>query len=68
MIFRFYVEDSPKKVVIAGKKQKRVKPEKLQEQQNIFADAIIWSYDKEMQTLNVLVPDNGEALEMSVIQ
>lgn len=68
MIFRFYVEKSPQKVVIAGKKQKKVKPEKLHDQENIFADAVIWSYDKEMQILNVLVPDSGEALEMSIIQ
>ena len=33
-----------------------------------LADAVIWSYDKEMQILNVLVPDSGEALEMSIIQ
>lgn len=54
--------------MIAGKKQKKVKPEKLHDQENIFADAVIWSYDKEMQILNVLVPDSGEALEMSIIQ
>ena len=61
-------DSEPQKVVIAGKKQKKVKPEKLHDQENIFADAVIWSYDKEMQILNVLVPDSGEALEMSIIQ
>ena len=67
MIFRFYVENLLRSCD-CWEKQKKVKPEKLHDQENIFADAVIWSYDKEMQILNVLVPDSGEALEMSIIQ
>lgn len=66
-IFRFYLEKSPKRVTVADKKVKKVKSSKLKEQQNVFSESMMWSFDGETKVLEILLPDNGESTELFVV-
>lgn len=54
-------------MTVADKKVKKVKSSKLKEQQNVFSESMMWSYDGETKVLEILLPDNGESTELFVV-
>ena len=59
LLFRIYSAKAPKEVTVKGKKIKKTKPERLEEDLENDTESVLWSWDKETGVCSVRIPDKG---------
>ena len=59
LLFRIYSAKAPKEVTVKGKKIKKTKPERLEENLENDTETVVWSWDKETGVCSVRMPDKG---------
>lgn len=67
LLFRIYSAKAPKEVTAKGKKIKKVKPERLEENLENDTESILWSWDKETGICSVRMPDKGIDEQIMII-
>ena len=65
-IFRMYLKTAPKGVTVQGKKVKKVKPERLEENPDDGTESMVWSWDKATGICSLRMPDRGEESRISL--
>ena len=65
-IFRMYLKTAPKGVTVQGKKVKKVKPERLEENPDDDTESMVWSWDKATGICSLRMPDRGEESRISL--
>ena len=65
-IFRMYLKAAPKGVTVQGKKVKKVKPERLEENPDDDTESMVWSWDKATGICSLRMPDRGEESRISL--
>lgn len=60
LLFRIYSAKAPAKVIVKGKKVKKVKPERLEEELESNMGSVLWSWDKATGICSVRIPDSSE--------
>ena len=65
-IFRMYLKTAPKGVTVQGKKVKKVKPERLEENPDDDTESMVWSWDKATGICSLRMPDRGEESQISL--
>ena len=59
LLFRIYSAKAPKEVTAKGKKIKKTKPERLEENLENDTETVVWSWNKETGVCSVRIPDKG---------
>ena len=65
-IFRMYLKTAPKGVTVQGKKVKKVKPERLEENPDDDTESMVWSWDKATGICSLRMPDREEESRISL--
>ena len=65
-IFRMYLKTAPKGITVQGKKVKKVKPERLEENPDDDTESMVWSWDKATGICSLRMPDRGEESRISL--
>ena len=58
-MFRIYSAKAPKEITVKGKKIKKAKTERLEEDLENDTESVLWSWDKETGVCSVRIPDKG---------
>ena len=59
LLFRIYSAKAPKEITVKGKKIKKTKPERLEENLENDTETVVWSWDKGTGVCSVRIPDKG---------
>ena len=66
LLFRIYSAKVPKEVTVKGKKIKKAKPERLEEDLENDTESVLWSWDKETGMYSVRIPDKGDNKQIMI--
>ena len=67
LLFRIYSAKAPKEITVKGKKIKKTKPERLEENLENDTESVVWSWDKETGVCSVRIPDKGVGEKIMII-
>jgi alpha-glucosidase len=59
LLFRIYSAKAPKEITVKGKKIKKAKSERLEENLENDTEIVAWSWNKETGVCSVRIPDKG---------
>ena len=60
LLFRIYSAKAPKEVTAKGKKIKKAKTERLEEDLENDTESVLWSWDKKTGICDIRIPDDGK--------
>ena len=67
LLFRIYSAKVPKEVTVKGKKIKKAKTERLEDNLENDTESVAWSWDKETCVCSVRIPDKGIKQKIMII-
>ena len=67
LLFRIYSAKVPKEVTVKGKKIKKAKTERLEDNLENDTESVAWSWDKETCVCSVRIPDKGIDEQIMII-
>ena len=67
LLFRIYSAKAPKEVTAKGKKIKKAKTERLEDNLENDTESVLWNWDKETGVCSVRMPDKGIDEQIMII-